>query len=64
MNSIAHISACVALLWLSVDFTMSTLGEVELGYGILGIFFLFVVLTFQAVFDDLGGVVDRVRKRG
>ncbi len=65
MNTIAHIAAMVALLWASLSYAMNTLDEPQLGFAILAIFVLFIPLTIQALMDDIGGFMDRVKgKKG
>jgi hypothetical protein len=54
MNTMAHLSALVSLLWLSLSYSITTLNETELGVAILILFFTFIPLTIKAVGDDIG----------
>ena len=62
MNSAAHVICAVAVLWLSI-FSYQTLDNPYLGFVGLGLFFLVVVMTFQAVQDDIALGVGRRRGR-
>lgn len=52
MNTIAHASAFIALLWLAL-FAIRTLTEDQLGYAVFGLALLYVPLTIKAIDDDL-----------
>jgi uncharacterized integral membrane protein len=54
MNTMAHIAAMVAILWLSISYLINTLGETELGVALLVLFFMFVPLTLRAIMADIG----------
>lgn len=53
MNTMAHLGALVALLWLSVSLMINTLGETELGVAFLIVFVMFIPNTIRAVADDI-----------
>ncbi len=53
MNTIAHMLAMVALLWLGVDYGYGTLAEPNIGFVFSMMFFLWIPLTFKAVLDDI-----------
>ena len=55
MNSLAHVCALVAVLWLSI-YAFQVLSNSYLGFVGLGLFFLVVSATVKAVQDDLNGV--------
>jgi len=59
MNTLAHISAMVVLLWFSVRMAFTVWESDALGYGFLTASLLFIPLTFVAVVDD----VHMVRRR-
>jgi hypothetical protein len=52
MNTIAHASAFIALLWLAL-FAIRTLTEDQLSYAVFGLALLYVPLTIKAIDDDL-----------
>jgi putative effector of murein hydrolase LrgA (UPF0299 family) len=52
MNTIAHASAFIALLWLAL-FAIRTLTEDQLSYSVFGLALLYVPLTIKAIDDDL-----------
>ena len=52
MNTLAHLAAMIALLWLAI-YCFGTLGEAALGYVALGLFLLFIPLTLLAAQDDM-----------
>jgi|TARA_R110002020_G_scaffold259068_4_gene472927 putative effector of murein hydrolase LrgA (UPF0299 family) len=52
MNTIAHASAFIALLWLAL-FAIQTLAEDQLSYAVFGLALLYVPLTIKAIDDDL-----------
>ena len=52
MNTIAHVSAFIALLWLAL-YAIRTLTEDQLGFAVFGIALLYVPLTVKAIDDDL-----------
>ena len=57
MNTLALLSADIALLWLSI-YAFTRLGEAALGVAVLGMFLAFVTLNVVAIKDDadiLGG---------
>ncbi|MEM3170288.1 MAG: hypothetical protein QW838_05890 [Candidatus Nitrosotenuis sp.] len=51
MNTLAHLGATLALVWLAV-FAFRTLGEDALGVAVLAAAVLFLVLTVLAAMDD------------
>ena len=51
MNTLALLSADIALLWLSI-YAFTTLDETALGVVVLALFFAFVTLTLVALKDD------------
>ena len=67
MNTIVHIAAAVAVLWLST-YAFDRLNS-ALGCAVLALFFLLLAMTVMAVQDDWGmiqerRVSNRERKRG
>jgi len=52
MNTLAHLAAMIALLWLAI-YCFGTLGESALGYVVLALFLLFIPLTLLAAQDDM-----------
>ena len=52
MNTLAHASAFIALLWLAL-FAIRTLTEDQLSYAVFGLALLYVPLTIKAIDDDL-----------
>ncbi|MGI0011827.1 MAG: hypothetical protein ACREBU_00075 [Nitrososphaera sp.] len=51
MNTGAHIFAMLAILWLSV-WCFETLNQRALGVAALGVFLIFIPLTFFAAIED------------
>lgn len=51
MNAAVHIFAGLAILWLSV-YCFETLKERALGVAVLGVFLVFLPLTFFAMIED------------
>ena len=51
MNTIAHICAMISVLYLAV-YSFETLQIAPLGFVSVGLFLLFLVLTFSAIADD------------
>lgn len=58
MNTLAHISALGATLWLSV-FCFATLSNQVMGTAFIVMFFFMMVATVRAVADDIEGFKDR-----
>jgi len=52
VNTIAHVSAMLALFWLAL-YCYRTLGEPILGYVAIGAGLVMLVLSFFALNDDL-----------
>ena len=51
MNTIAHICAMIAVLYLAV-YSFETLQIQPLGFASIGLFLLFLVLALSAIADD------------
>lgn len=51
MNTLAHLSGTLALMWLAA-FALQTLGENALGVALAGAALLFLILTIMAAVDD------------
>ena len=51
MNTLAHTSAFIALLWVAL-YVYRTLLEPQLGFAILGVALAYIPLTFIAIDDD------------
>jgi len=52
MNTIAHASAFIALLWLALH-AISALTEDQLSFAVFGLALLYIPLTVKAIDDDL-----------
>ena len=52
MNTIANVSAFIALLWLAL-YAVRTLSEDQLSFALFGLALLYVPLTIKAIDDDL-----------
>jgi len=52
VNTLAHLSAFIALIWASL-YCFKTLKEPELGFGVLILVALWFVLTLIAIDDDV-----------
>lgn len=59
MNTIAHASAFIAMLWLTFRYAFQVLGEDELGYALLGPTIVLFLLTFLAIDDDVRVIFGR-----
>ena len=51
MNTLVHLGALLALLWLAI-YCFGTLEEAALGYAAIGLFLAFIPLTILAATDD------------
>lgn len=63
MNTLAHIAALVALLWLSVVWGFRTLEDPQLAFAVLILFFLWIPLTLLAIIEDVGRMNEARRRR-
>ncbi len=62
MNTIFHIVAMIAFLWLAV-YCFGTLDQDALGYVALGFFLGFIPLTIGAAFDDWDMLSSKGKRR-
>lgn len=63
MNTLANISAAISAIWLSV-FGFLTLEVDALGYGALGLGFLFIARVWVGALDDWTDIRERPRLEG
>ena len=63
MNTLAHIGAEVALIWMAVFMFSGEVGEPALGYAVLAAFMLFLPQTFIAIGADWEDIQEWRRRR-
>jgi len=58
MNTVAWIAGCVASFWLAV-YAFNTMGEQELGFAMIAVFFVCLLNLALAITDDVRILVGR-----